>query len=255
MIKFSKLKPEEEKDLSKVINNYIASHTSDALSKLLSEPIKYNVMILDKEFFNLDKIKLAPDEIQMCAVRISGKGDTHIEICYAIKMKYAKLIAAKLLSQEKMDAIDEMGSSAIQEVANIMTGSFFNAMSSVTGFRVELSTPDYLQGDLNTIVNDSAKNVMTPQENGLIADAELVGEKSGIRIHMLIMQNTKDARKLLLNHIEKSDSSEFSTIVENYELDDIVDATHSQTYDIGSESPELDALIEELSEKSEVNDK
>ena len=237
MEKLSNLNRQEIEKLTRIINQYIASQTSSALSKLLSEQVKYNVMILDKEFFNINNIKLAPDEIKMCAVKLSGKGDTHIEICYAIKIKYAKMIAAKLLGKEKLEEIDEMGSSAIQEVANIMTGSFFNAMSSGTGFRVTLSVPDYSQGDLVSVVNDSARNVMTMSFSPVIADAELVGEKSGIRIHMLIMQNADNARKLLVNNIEKNKPTEFDSL--NNEL-------KSNNKTIGSENSELDSLVDEF---------
>ena len=237
MEKLSNLNRQEIEKLTRIINQYVASQTSSALSKLLSEQVKYNVMILDKEFFNLNNIKLAPDEIKMCAVKVSGKGDTHIEICYAIKIKYAKMIAAKLLGKEKLEEIDEMGSSAIQEVANILTGSFFNAMSSGTGFRVELSVPDYSQGDLVSIVNDSARNVMTMSFSPVIADAELVGEKSGIRIHMLIMQNADNARKLLVNNIEKNKPTEF---------DSLNDELKSNNKTIGSENSELDSLVDEF---------
>ena len=237
MEKLSNLNRQEIEKLTRIINQYVASQTSSALSKLLSEQVKYNVMILDKEFFNINNIKLAPDEIKMCAVKLSGKGDTHIEICYAIKIKYAKMIAAKLLGKEKLEEIDEMGSSAIQEVANILTGSFFNAMSSGTGFRVELSVPDYSQGDLVSVVNDSARNVMTMSFSPVIADAELVGQKSGIRIHMLIMQNADNARKLLVNNIEKNKPTEFDSL--NNEL-------KSNNKTIGSENSELDSLVDEF---------
>lgn len=237
MEKLSNLNRQEIEKLTRIINQYVASQTSSALSKLLSEQVKYNVMILDKEFFNINNIKLAPDEIKMCAVKLSGKGDTHIEICYAIKIKYAKMIAAKLLGKEKLEEIDEMGSSAIQEVANILTGSFFNAMSSGTGFRVELSVPDYSQGDLVSLVNDSARNVMTMSFSPVIADAELVGEKSGIRIHMLIMQNADNARKLLVNNIEKNKPTEF---------DSLNDELKSNNKTIGSENSELDSLVDEF---------
>jgi len=235
--KLSNLNRQEIEKLTRIINQYIAFQTSSALSKLLSEHVKYNVMILDKEFFNLNNIKLAPDEIKMCTVKLSGKGDTHIEICYAIKLKYAKMIAAKLLGKEKLEEIDEMGTSAIEEVANIMTGSFFNALSSGTGFRVELSVPDYSQGDLASVVNDSARNVMTMSFSPVIADAELVGEKSGIRIHMLIMQNADNARKLLVNNIEKNKPTEFDSL--NNEL-------KSNNKTIGSENSELDSLVDEF---------
>ncbi len=104
----SSLQPHEIKNFTEVINQYIASKTSSALSQLLSEPVKYNIMILDKEFFNFRNIKLAPDEIQMCAVRLNAKGDTHIEICYAIKIKFAQMIASKLLCKEESEEIYQL---------------------------------------------------------------------------------------------------------------------------------------------------
>ncbi len=227
------LKPKEVKDLTEIINEYIALQTSSSLSKLLNESIKYNVMILDKKYFNPKKIKLGSDELVMCGVRLHGKGDIHVEICYAIKMKYAKMIASKLLGKDESYEIDEMGASAIQEVANILTGSFFNAMSIGTGFRVDISTPDYLQTDLASMVNDSAKDVISPlSESAIIADAELVGEKSGIRIHMLIVQNSDDARKLL----EQNSKNNFSKL----------SSISSYEYKTGGANLELDELVQEL---------
>ena len=68
MDKTSNLKPKEIETFSKIINEYIASQTSSSLSTLLSEPITYKVMILDKRFFNPGNIKLSSDELQMCGV-------------------------------------------------------------------------------------------------------------------------------------------------------------------------------------------
>jgi len=233
MDKTLNLKPEEIETFSKIINEYIASQTSSSLSTLLSEPINYKVMILDKRFFNPKNIKLSSDEFQMCGVRLGGKGDINIEICYAIKMKYAKKIVAKLLGQEEIEEIDELGTSAIQEVANILTGSFFNAMSIGTGFRVDLSTPNYLESDLESMVNESTKHVVKQTESAIIADAELVGEKSGIRIHMIIVQNSNDVRKIL-NQNGKKNTSEFSSLLE------------PESFVTGSQNSELDDLVNEL---------
>ncbi|GBF23993.1 hypothetical protein MnTg01_00326 [archaeon MnTg01] len=233
MDKTSNLKPKEIEIFSKIINEYIASQTSSSLSTLLSEPISYKVMILDKRFFNPGNIKLSSDELQMCGVKLVGKGDIHIEICYAIKMKHAKKIISKLLGGEEIREIDEMGASAIQEVANILTGSFFNAMSKGTGFRVDLSTPNYLQGDFESMIKNSTREVIKQTESAIVTDAELVGEKSGIRIHMIIVQNVKDARKILEQNGKKK-PSEFSTLLD------------SASFITGAQNSDLDDLVNEL---------
>lgn len=242
----SQLDAAEEKKLTNVINDYIASQTSSALSTLLCEPVDYKVMILDKKYFNPSNIKLAPDEIKMCGVKLSGKGDIHIEICYAIKMKNATKIAGVLMGNSNLSEMDEMSTSALQEVANIMTGSFFNAMSLGTGFRVELSTPDYLQSDYSTLINSTKDIVGSEDSQVIIADAELIGKKSGVRIHMLIMQNPLNARKLVDKHNKKPKTSEFSSLGE-------LDSKEKNSYQIGSENAELDALLEEFNSEEAKN--
>jgi chemotaxis protein CheC len=231
------LNPEEIQSLTKILNQYITSKTSIALSKLLSERIDHRIKVFSNGPSQIKQVTLEPDEIKMCAVRLNGKGDTHIEILYTIKQKHAKKIAAKLLCQEDICEIDEMGASAIQEVANIMTGSFFNALSRGTGFRVDLSTPNFTHDELHSLINTSALDVSNPTDCAVIADVELMGDSSGAKLHMIIMQNTIDAKKLLANH---SDSNQRDL---EY-LDNISDNTTS--YPVGGQNSELDALLGDI---------
>src|SRR3990167_9639090 len=100
------IKPKEIKDFTKIINEYIALQTSSSLSTLLAEQITYKVMILDKKYFNPKNIRLSTNELPMCGVRLRGKGDIHIEICYAIKTKYVKIIEEKLLVKDEINKIN-----------------------------------------------------------------------------------------------------------------------------------------------------
>jgi chemotaxis protein CheC len=241
MSALSYLSPEETQILNKIFCQYITSKTSTALSTLLSEPINHNVNILNNGVTQIKNIKHDAGEIKVCAVRLNGKGDTHIEILYTMNQEHAKKIAAKLLCQNDICEIDEMGISAIQEVANIMTGSFFNALSHGTGFRVDLSTPNYANTELSSLVDNLARDVTNATDYAVVADVELVGQVSGTKLHMIIMQNSDDARKLLANHSDKSDESN----IENSELPVLAQET-TMPYTIGSCNTELDALLGDM---------
>jgi chemotaxis protein CheC len=227
------LSSQESQTLTKIFDQYITSKTAGALSTLLSEPINHNVQIFC--IANIKNIKIDPDEIKMCAVRLNGKGDTHIEILYTIQQKHAKKIAAKLLCVNDICEIDEMGASAIQEVANIMTGSFFNALSNGTGFRVDLSTPNYTNDELHSLIDVSVKDVINEVEYAVIADVELTGKTTGTKLHMMIMQNPDDARKLLSNHSDKSANNEENVVAQN-----------TEAYPVGGSNAELDALLGDI---------
>ena len=237
-----KLDQNEVEKLEKTFDDYITSKTCDALSTLFSEPVTHKINSIEQGVSKFQNIKFPSDEIKMCGVRLNGKGDTHIEICYTMKLKHAKKIAAKLLCEDKVSEIDEMGTSAIQEVANILTGSFFNAMASGTGFRVDLSTPDFAQGELAPIVRVVAKNVTNPIDSVVITDTELTGEKSGIKIHMIIMQDPENARKLLLKN---SKDAKQIDLVEGF-------SESSKQFEIGDANSELDAIVDDaLKEESQ----
>ncbi len=227
----TKLNSKEIQQLTSTFDEYIASKTSAALSTLFSEPITHKITVLEKGISSISEIKIPKDEIIMCGVRLNGKGDTHIEICYTIKLKHAKKIAAKLLGQNDISEIDELGTSAIQEVANIMTGSFFNAIADGTGFRVELSTPDFNKGELEPLVNTSAQDLNHPVDSAVIADVQFTGEHSEIKIHMIILQDPDNAKKLLdFNNNSRSKetieniSENLFSCDSNLEIDAIVDA-------------------------------
>ncbi|MEM3064081.1 MAG: chemotaxis protein CheC [Candidatus Nitrosotenuis sp.] len=232
------LSSEESRRLTSIFDEYITSKTSVALSTLLGEPIEHQIQIFC--IANINNIRLDPDEIKMCAVRLNGKGDTHIEILYTIQQKHAKKMAAKLLCANDICEIDEMGASAIQEVANIMTGSFFNALSNGTGFRVDLSTPNFTNDELHSLIGTSVKDVVNPVEYAVIADVELIGKSSGTKLHMIIMQNPNDARKLLSNHSARSDGS---TGADSQAQD--------AKYEIGGSNSELDALLDDILEEKQ----
>ncbi len=236
---------EEAQNLIKVFDQYITSKTTVGLSTLLSESIVHNVKILEYGISDIKDIKLDPDEIKMCAVRLNGKGDTHIEILYTIQQKHAKKIAAKLLCQNEVCEIDEMGASAIQEVANIMTGSFFNALSNGTGFRVDLSTPNYTNDELQSLIGTSVKDIAKPVEHVVITDVELIGKPSETKLHMIIMQNIMDVRKLLANHSDQIKEQQCIFGEQNSELDALLNGTDLQSYPVGGQNSELDALIDD----------
>jgi chemotaxis protein CheC len=153
---------------------------------------------------------------------------------------HAKKIAAKLLCQSDICEIDEMSASAIQEVANIMTGSFFNALSQGTGFRVDLSTPNFANDEFHLLIDNSARDVIDATNYAVVADVELIGKTSGTKLHMIIMQNPDNARKLLANHSDKlQGESEFDKVTQS-----------GDTYTIGASNSELDALLDDISKEN-----
>ena len=222
------LQDTEIQKLTGAFDDFITKKTCNALSTLLNEPIKHKLTMIENDGDYAKNSCFQSNEIKMCSVRLNGKGDLHIELLYTTKLDHGIKIASKLLGSE-VHEIDEMGTSALQEVANILTGSFFNALSENTGFRVDLSTPVFKEGELQELLLEPVCAITSPTKDAIITDVLLWGGNTGIEIHMLIIQHPEHARKLISREEEKSQGIEYE---------------HSSNDDLsGNENSEIDALL------------
>lgn len=198
----------EIKKLSSTFNEYITEKTCEVFSTLLKEPIQHKLTMLENNV-NVRNICLTSKQIKLHSVRLNGKGDIHIELLYTLRLEDAMKIASKLLGSE-VNKIDEMGESALQEVANILTGSFFNALSKDTGFRIDLSTPTFKEGELEELLSEPTNDVNSNSEDIVIADVLLTGKNSKTEIHMIIIQHPEHAKKLISHESKDIEESKYS---------------------------------------------
>lgn len=181
--------------LETVLDSYVAQKTSIALSSLIGEPVSHFLKTTHTEASKIERLANFVSDLVLCSVFLHGGGDVRLGILYSIPENDAKKIAARLLGMEKIESLDDLGKSAISEVGNIMSGSFFNALSSHTGLRVDLSTPDFALTSISSLMEPHASKFLCPVGD-LATEVELKGS-SGICIHMLIIQDHDNARKLL----------------------------------------------------------
>ncbi len=190
------LNPTELYSLENVLSSYITQKTSSALSSLLGESTVHTIKKTHTETSKIGDLKDFVNEIVLCSVFLHGGGDVRVGILYSISEIDAKKIAAKLLCTEKVDSLDDLGKSAISEVGNIMSGSFFNALSDHTGLKVDLSTPDYAMTSISSLLEPHASGFLC-EINDIVTEIELIGVESNVCVHMLVIQDHDNARKLL----------------------------------------------------------
>ncbi len=212
------------------VEEFITEKTCSALGILLNEPIFHKISIQENKKSHKTDVSFSSNEIKLCSVRLNGKGDLHIELLYTIKIEHALNIASKLLGS-KIERLDEMGMSALQEVANILTGSFFNALSEYTGYRIDLSTPSFKEGKLDDLIKEPTKDVDSCPDDVVITDISLWGENTKTEIHMIMIQHPDHAKKLI-------SSNNRIPNIEEYE-------SKSNTNLLGGRTDSIDKLMED----------
>ncbi len=129
-------------DVLKEIGNIGAGNATTALASLLQSKVDMkvpNVMMLDfKDVGDL----LGGAEQEMVAAYLGVEGDITGSILFLITKETALMVAGKLLGDYCSGELGEMERSAVKEVSNIITGSYLNALATLTNLCIYPSVPD-----------------------------------------------------------------------------------------------------------------
>lgn len=129
-------------DVLKEIGNIGAGNATTALANMLQSKVDMkvpNVMVV--EFKDVGAL-LGGEEQEMAGAYLGVEGDITGSILFLTKKEAALGVAKKLLGEYCGDELGEMECSAVKEVSNIITGSYLNALATLTGLTIYPSVPD-----------------------------------------------------------------------------------------------------------------
>ena len=129
-------------DVLKEIGNIGAGNAATALSKMISKRIDMDVPKVNiLEFKNVAELVGGP-ETEVIGIYFKVNGDINGSIMVLIDKKSAKMLANMLMGRnENEDDLDEMDLSALQEVGNILSGSYLSSLSTLTNLNLTMSVP------------------------------------------------------------------------------------------------------------------
>lgn len=129
-------------DVLREIGNIGAGNAATALSKMISKRIDMDVPKVNiTEFKNVAELVGGP-EVEVVGIYFKVTGDITGSIMFLLEKKSAKLLTNLLMGKldEGLD-LDEMDVSALQEVGNILAGSYLSSLSTLTNLQLIVSVP------------------------------------------------------------------------------------------------------------------
>ncbi|HWQ31041.1 MAG TPA: chemotaxis protein CheC [Negativicutes bacterium] len=129
-------------DVLREIGNIGAGNAATALSKMISKRIDMDVPKVNiLEFRNVAELVGGPEE-EVVGIYFKVTGDITGSIMFLLEKKSAKLLVNLLMSKDDdSGVIDEMEFSALQEVGNILSGSYLSSLATLTGLKLNVSVP------------------------------------------------------------------------------------------------------------------
>lgn len=132
-------------DVLKEIGNIGAAHAATSLSMLLNKKIDMHVPKVEMVPFN-DMMELVggPDNV-VVGIYLRIEGDATGSMFFILPVEQANRFIQRLIQDETFDfgkaPVAEIGMSAMQEMGNILSGSYLSAFSDFTGLKIYPTVP------------------------------------------------------------------------------------------------------------------
>jgi chemotaxis protein CheC len=142
-------------DFLREIGNIGSARAATALSQMLGRPV--DIAIPDVGMVGYDEAfdRLGGTETVMAGILLMITDDLSGMMMFLLPGAAACNLINQLMSTDikEYSEIDEMGFSAIREMANIMSASFVNALSEMTGMVIDISPPSSTVDMLGSIMS------------------------------------------------------------------------------------------------------
>jgi chemotaxis protein CheY-P-specific phosphatase CheC len=179
------------------IKSIFSARCASALSMMTGENFEFRLNKVERvKSEYLDDLSKQSSE-DVCAVYLKSEGDLNAAMLIYLEHDNARSLAGRLMGKELADRLDAIGRSSISEVCNILfAGCFLNSVSDLTGLKTFSSIPGMGVGDLRAMVEYPVAEIAESTHEVIAAESELVGQKSGIVLKMLLVVSKEDAKKL-----------------------------------------------------------
>lgn len=141
---FDELNP-IQMDVLREIGNIGSGNAATSLSGMLSNPIDIGVPVVKTLEYNEVVEFLGGPENVVVGLLIRLSGDIKGMMMYLLQESFANVVTSTFYGKhlDNVLNLDEMDQSAICEIGNIMSGSYVNAISALTGLSIDISVPSF----------------------------------------------------------------------------------------------------------------
>ena len=130
-------------DVLREIGNIGAGNATTALATMLNTKVDMHVPKVDLMEFKEIGEEMGGEETIMAGIYQQIMGDIHGSIMFLLEEKSARVLVSKLMGVESNpdEPFSEMEVSALQEIGNIITGSYLSSLSTLTNMTIDATVP------------------------------------------------------------------------------------------------------------------
>ena len=164
-------------DVLKEVGNIGAAHAATSLSQLLGRKIDMRVPNVELVSFD-EMFELAGGaETIVAGIYLRIEGDLSGSMFFVLQLDSANHFIKKLIQDETFDftspEVSEIGLSAMQELGNILSGSYLSALSDLTGLKIYPTVPSLSVDMVGAIVSFGLIEVSQCSDEVIVIDTQI----------------------------------------------------------------------------------
>lgn len=188
-----------ERDLLGEIGNIGMGRVATAMSDMLGKAIGISVPVVKLvDLCDLSET-LGMAEKRVVGILFGLSEDIDGMIMFVLEEKFAKEVIKILMGDENADigTLNELNTSLLQEIANIMSGSYLGAISELAGLKIDMSVP-YLAIDmLGAVMNIPAVEFGEIGDKVLLIEEQIIGNDNNFDSYLVLIPTPESLKKLL----------------------------------------------------------
>ena len=170
-------------DILKEIGNIGAAHAATSLSGLLGKKIDMRVPNVEMVSFT-DMMELAgSSEKVVVGIYLRIEGDLEGSMFFVLPIEQANRFIRRLIHDEQFDfsnnPVSEIGLSAMQELGNILSGSYLSALSDFTGLNIYPSVPGLSVDMFGAIVSIGLIEISQVSDSVIVINTSIFEDELG----------------------------------------------------------------------------
>jgi len=182
-------------DILKEIGNIGAAHAATSLSDLLNKKIDMRVPKVEMVSFNDMMELVGGSETVVVGIFLRIEGDVEGSMFFILPIEQANRYIQRLIRDENFDfntpPVPELGLSAMQELGNILSGSYLSALSDFTGLKIHPTVPGLSVDMFGAIISTGLIEISQVSDNVIVINTSIfedgVVDSETVRGHFFLL--------------------------------------------------------------------
>ena len=184
-------------DVLKEIGNIGAAHAATALSDLLNKKIDMRVPKVEMVSFNDMMELVGGSENVVVGIFLRIEGDAEGSMFFVLPIEQGNRFIRRLINDESFDfanpPVSELGLSAMQEMGNILSGSYLSALSDFTGLKIYPTVPGLSVDMFGAIISIGLIELSHISDHVIVINTSILddeqeqGDKESVRGHFFLL--------------------------------------------------------------------